>query len=131
MTEKPDDIQGNGAYNAETKTISYFARLSYSLMDRYILTATVRRDGSSNFGAGNRWGTFPSVAGAWRISEEPFMKNVEWVNNFKFRVGWGQTGNAGNMAGKAVYALSGDAAYNYYPETGVKQVGLLRWLIPA
>ena len=118
LTEKPDDIQGNGAYNAETKTISYFARLSYSLMDRYILTATVRRDGSSNFGAGNRWGTFPSVAGAWRISEEPFMKNVEWVNNFKFRVGWGQTGNAGNMAGKAVYALSGDAAYNYYPETG-------------
>jgi TonB-linked SusC/RagA family outer membrane protein len=119
LTEKPDDIQGNGGYNGETRTISYFARASYVLMDRYILTATVRRDGSSNFGEGNRWGTFPSVAGAWRISEEPFMKDITWVNNLKLRLGWGQTGNAGNMAGKAVYALSADAAYNFYGANGV------------
>ena len=119
LTEKPDDIQGGGGYNLETRTISYFARASYNLMDRYILTATVRRDGSSNFGSGNRWGTFPSVAGAWRISEEPFMKDVKFVNNLKLRIGWGQTGNAGNMGGKAVYALNGDAAYNFYGTNGI------------
>ena len=107
-----------GAYNADVHTISYFARASYSLMDRYILTGTIRRDGSSNFSQGNRWGTFPSVAGAWRISEEPFMKDVKFVDNLKFRVGWGQTGNAGVVTGRAVVAQSVDAAAKFYPEGG-------------
>ena len=119
LTEKPDEIQGNGAYNGDTHTISYFARASYSLMDRYIITGTIRKDGSSNFGAGNRWGTFPSVAGAWRISEEPFMKDVKFVDNLKLRVGWGQTGNAGGVGGKAIAALSGDGAYNFYGANGI------------
>ena len=120
LTNDPDNKQGNGAYNADTHTISYFARASYSLMDRYILTATIRKDGSSNFGAGNRWGTFPSVAGAWRISEEPFMKDVKFVNNLKLRLGWGQTGNAGGIAGKAIAALSkdgGNCAVMFYPSS--------------
>ena len=115
LTEDPNSKNVNGAYNADTHTISYFARASYSLMDRYILTGTIRRDGSSNFGAGNRWGTFPSVAGAWRISEEPFLKDNNFVDNLKLRIGWGQTGNAGGIAGKGVAALSGDAAYAFYP----------------
>ena len=118
LTNDPDNKQGSGAYNADTHTISYFARGTYSLMDRYILTATVRRDGSSNFGSGNRWGTFPSVAGAWRISEEPFMKDAKWVNNLKLRLGWGQTGNAGNIQGKAIAALNsdgGNCAVMFYP----------------
>ena len=118
LSNDPDNRQGGGAYNADTHTISYFARGSYSLMDRYILTATIRRDGSSNFGAGNRWGTFPSVAGAWRISEEPFMKDVKFVNNLKLRLGWGQTGNAGNIQGKAIAALNsdgGNCAVMFYP----------------
>ena len=119
LTEDPNSKSLGGGYNADTHTISYFARLSYSLMDRYIITGTIRRDGSSNFGEGNRWGTFPSVAGAWRISEEPFLKNSKFVDNLKLRVGWGQTGNAGGVAGKGVAALSGDAAYCYYPENGV------------
>ena len=119
LTEDPNSKSVNGGYNPDTHTISYFARASYNLMDRYILTGTIRRDGSSNFGAGNRWGTFPSVAGAWRVSEEPFMKDLTFVNNLKVRVGWGQTGNAGGVAGKGVAALSGDAAYCYYPEGGV------------
>ena len=114
LTEDPNSKSVNGAYNADVHTISYFARASYSLMDRYILTGTIRRDGSSNFGSGNRWGTFPSLAGAWRISEEPFMKDIAAVNNLKLRLGWGQTGNAGNIAGKGVAALSGDAAYAFY-----------------
>ena len=122
--------QLGGAYNGDTRNISYFGRLSYSLLDRYILTATIRRDGSSNFSAkqidtagrvwdGHLWGTFPSLAAAWRISEEPFMKDVKFVDNLKLRLGWGQTGNAGNMAGRSKIVLSGDAAYAFYPEGGV------------
>ena len=114
LTEDPNSKSVNGGYNGDVHTISYFARASYNLLDRYILTATIRRDGNSNFGSGNRWGTFPSLAGAWRISEEPFMKDITAVNNLKLRLGWGQTGNAGNIAGKGVAALSGDAAYAFY-----------------
>ena len=118
LTQDPTSKQSGGAYNAEVRSISYFARASYVLMDRYILTGTIRRDGSSNFGSGNRWGTFPSAAAAWRISEEAFMKDIDFVDNLKLRVGWGQTGNSGNMTGRAVAALSGDAAYNFYPAGG-------------
>ena len=121
LTNDPDNKQGNGAYNSDDHNISYFARASYNLMDRYILTGTVRRDGSSNFGLGNRWGTFPSVAGAWRVSEEPFMKDLSFVNNLKVRVGWGQTGNHGGLGGKAIAALTkdgGNCAVMYYPASG-------------
>ena len=118
LTQDPTSKQSGGAYNAEVRSISYFARASYVLMDRYILTGTIRRDGSSNFGTGNRWGTFPSTTAAWRISEEAFMKDIDFVDNLKLRVGWGQTGNSGNMTGRAVAALSGDAAYNFYPAGG-------------
>ena len=65
------------------------------MKDRYILTSTVRRDGSSRFGADNTWGTFPSAAAAWRISEENFMKSTPAISNLKLRLGWGQTGNSG------------------------------------
>ena len=117
LTEDKESINGNGGFNAEVKTISYYGRLVYSLFDRYILTTTLRRDGSSNFGSKNRWGTFPSVAGAWRISEESFMKDVKWINNLKLRLGWGQTGNAGNIAGRADYALAtAETTYQFYKE---------------
>ncbi len=117
LTEDKESINGNGGFNAKVRTISYYGRLVYSLFDRYILTGTVRRDGSSNFGSNNRWGTFPSVAGAWRISEEKFMKDVKWINNLKLRVGWGQTGNAGNIAGRADYALAtAETTYQFYKE---------------
>ncbi len=108
-----------GAYNDDVHTISYFARASYSLLNRYIITGTIRKDGSSNFSKGNRWGTFPSAAGAWRVSEEPFMKNVKFIDNLKLRFGWGQTGNAGGVAGAAVIAQNVDGAYNTYSTGGV------------
>ena len=109
----------NGGFNAQVKTISYYGRLIYSLFDRYILTATVRRDGSSNFSSSNRWGTFPSAAFAWRITEEPFMKDVKWLSNAKLRLGWGQTGNAGGIAGRSTYALSSvDTKYQFYQLNG-------------
>ncbi len=105
----------NGGFNAQVSTISYYGRLIYNLFDRYIVTATLRRDGSSNFSEGNRWGTFPSAAIAWRIKEESFLKDVQAISNAKVRVGWGQTGNAGGIAGRSTYALSSvDTKYQFY-----------------
>ena len=77
----------------EYKLISLFARAHYSWKERYMITATVRRDGSSKFGANNKWGWFPSVSAAWGISQEDFMENADWVNDLKLRVGYGVTGN--------------------------------------
>ena len=68
-------------------------RLSYNFNSRYYFDATVRRDGTSKFGPGNKWGTFPSFAAAWRISSEKFMGEIEWLDDLKIRAGWGKTGN--------------------------------------
>ncbi|MBO4891127.1 MAG: TonB-dependent receptor [Prevotella sp.] len=92
---------GTGTYNAddsytsysENSMTSYALRLNYSYKSRYLLTATVRRDGSSKFTKDNRWGTFPSVAAAWRISEEDFMQKINWLSNLKLRLSYGVTGN--------------------------------------
>lgn len=75
---------------------SFFTRETYNYDDRYLLTYTFRRDGSSNFGPDNRWGSFHSVAGAWRFSNEEFVRKVagKWLSNGKLRLGWGQTGNS-------------------------------------
>lgn len=72
--------------------ISFFGRLNYTFMDKYLFTATLRRDGSSRFHKDNRWGTFPSLALAWKIKEENFLKNVKPISDLKLRVGYGQTG---------------------------------------
>ena len=77
----------------ESSMTSYAARLNYGYKGRYLLTATIRRDGSSKFTKDNRWGTFPSAAAAWRISEEPFMQKYEWLSNLKLRLAYGVTGN--------------------------------------
>jgi TonB-linked SusC/RagA family outer membrane protein len=72
---------------------SYFGRMEYDYAGRYLLTGTFRRDGSSRFGPDHRWGDFPSAAGAWKVSQEPFMENVKFIDDLKLRVGWGKTGN--------------------------------------
>lgn len=77
----------------EYKLISLFARAHYSYLEKYMITATVRRDGSSKFGANHKWGTFPSVSAAWGISQESFMEDIDWVNDLKLRAGYGVTGN--------------------------------------
>ena len=73
--------------------MSYFGRMFYSFDDKYLLTATLRRDGSSNFAPGNRWGWFPSAALAWKISNESFLHNHDVIDNLKLRLGWGRVGN--------------------------------------
>ena len=88
LTNDPSSKQTDGGLDLKTRFLSYFGRLTYTLNDRYIVTATVRRDGSSNFGAGNRYGTFPSASVAWRLSEEKFIKDLELFSNLKLRAGW-------------------------------------------
>lgn len=88
---------GTGSSASEWAILSYFARLQYNWNDRYLFTANVRADGSSKLAPGHRWGYFPSFSGAWRISSEPFMKDIEWINDLKLRGGWGQTGNQSGL----------------------------------
>ena len=80
-------------YQNNTSLFSYFGRVLYNYDDRYLLTATLRRDGSSKFYKDNRWGWFPSAAFAWRTSQENFLKDNKVINNLKLRLGWGTTGN--------------------------------------
>ncbi|SHN37555.1 SusC/RagA family TonB-linked outer membrane protein [Mucilaginibacter sp. OK098] len=91
---------GNGTFLYQpTGTESLFTRLDYSYNDRYLLGATVRRDGYSSFFPGRQWGTFPSVSLGWRISQEDFMKGVSWINDLKLRGSYGTTGSNANITG--------------------------------
>lgn len=129
LTNDPAARSGLGAYNLESRGLSFFGRFQYSLKDRYILTGTMRRDGSSNFGADNRWGNFPSLAAAWRISEENFMKTVPAISNLKLRLGWGQTGNSGGPTDLSVTALtSNKIQYFYYGQNGQSGMNTTRQL---
>lgn len=104
----------------ESKLISFFGRVNYSLLDRYMITATVRDDGSSRFGDNHKWGIFPSVSLAWRISEEPFMKGTRsWLDNMKLRLGFGVTGNQNGIGEyKSLSILSASGAAYYDGTTG-------------
>lgn len=95
--------------------ISFLGRVNYSLLDKYLFTVSLRRDGSSVFGANNKWGNFPSIAGAWKIAEEDFMKPLTWISNLKLRVSYGAVGNQGiaryqtlNLANSSAYAFGND-----------------------
>lgn len=95
--------------------ISYFGRLKYTLKDKYILTGTIRTDGSSRFSQNNRWGVFPSVSGAWKINEENFLKDSEVLSDLKLRLGYGITGQQegiGNYGYIPIYNL-GEAFIQY------------------
>ena len=105
--------------------VSFYGRVNYSLLDRYLITATVRTDGSSRFAPKYRWGVFPSLALAWKIKEESFLKEVDAISDLKLRLGYGLTGQQDGIANysyQSVYALSsnekrylfGDKWYNMY-----------------
>lgn len=99
------DNQTNDADAAAWALNSYFGRAYYSYDEKYMLEATVRRDGSSRFGANNRWGNFPAVSGGWVVSKENFLSDSNWLNYFKLRAGWGQSGNdqIGNYNGFSTF----------------------------
>ena len=107
-------IDGMSAVQSGTKetvrNISFYGRVSYSYNSRYMLQATIRRDGSSVFAKDHRWGTFPSVSAAWNVTEEPFMANQKVFDNLKLRLGYGVSGNAlgfGAYSGVATYGATG------------------------
>ncbi len=118
LTSDQTSRVGSGGYNLKSRYISYYGRLLYTLKDRYIFTGTIRKDGSSNFGAGNRWGTFPSAAFAWRLSEEDFIKDLGLFSNLKLRLGWGITGNAGPATDLSVAQLSSKRIAYYMGSLG-------------
>ena len=90
--DRNDSEIENSKDATENYLVSFFGRLNYTFKDRYLLTATVRQDGSSRFHKDNRWGTFPSFAFAWRMKEEGFMQNMKELTNLKLRLGYGVTG---------------------------------------
>ncbi len=102
-----------------TSTESFFGRLDYQYNDKYLLGATVRRDGYSIFYPGHQWGTFPSVSLGWRLSQEDFLKNVDWLNNLKLRASYGVAGNNGNIYGNNAYtSYASGAGSSFYGITG-------------
>ena len=99
---------------SESNMLSFFGRVNYGYDNRYLLTATMRADGSSKFAKGNKWGYFPSASAAWRVSQEKFWQEnsvAEWFNNLKLRVGYGVTGN--NGIGSNLYVTN--ASMTTYP----------------
>lgn len=115
--EAKDEItKANSAYTYHSSLASYFGRINYSLFDRYLLTATIRQDGTSRFsdGDGNRWGTFPSVSLAWKMKEESFLKDVGFLSDLKLRIGWGITGQQ-------------DINSNYFPYMDQNANTKLKW----
>ena len=125
--DSSDDVLKNYGmrnYYSSYSMTSWAARVNYSYLDRYLLTATFRADGSSKFDKDNRWGYFPSVALAWRISEETFMKKFDWLSNLKLRLSYGVTGNCDGVSNYAtlatrsdgsIYAFGGNKVTGYEP----------------
>jgi TonB-linked SusC/RagA family outer membrane protein len=111
------DIFGSGTSGSQWAIMSYFGRLTYNYMSKYLLTMNFRADGSSKLNPTHRWGYFPSASAAWRISSEDFMKQVEWVDDLKLRGGWGQVGNQ-----------SGIGDYSYFNLLSISRID---WTIPA
>lgn len=81
-------------YKTRNALMSFLGRVNYNFADKYLLTITNRFDGNSGFALGSKWGNFPSISGAWRISQEKFLKNINYLDDFKIRAGWGITGNS-------------------------------------
>lgn len=96
-----------------SKLISFFGRVNYTLLEKYVLTASIRRDGSSKFGKNHQWGTFPSVSAAWHMKEESFLQNIDVLDDLKFRVGYGVSGNQDGLDPYLSLPLYGKAGQYY------------------
>ena len=107
----------------QSNLMSFLGRINYTLADKYMLTASLRYDGSSKLADGNKWSLFPSVAVAWRLKEEAFMQSVDWLSNLKLRLSYGQTGNDtvspystnGTIAGSQYYSFGTYTVIGTYP----------------
>ncbi len=108
---------GGGPY-ARRKLFSVFAKASYAFNDKYLIDATIRRDGSSVFGPNFRYGTFPAGSIGWRVSSEDFMKDVSWISDLKIRASWGQMGNQNINPDNAFSTFGGGLGSSYYDLSG-------------
>lgn len=104
------------SFKEDNTLIAFFSRVNYSFKDRYFLQASIRREGSSKFGANNKWGDFPAVSGAWLISDETFMEDVGFVSNLKLRADYGITGNQGIPNYQSLVTLGTGGRYPIYPD---------------
>uniref|UniRef100_UPI004048CAF3 SusC/RagA family TonB-linked outer membrane protein n=1 Tax=Mariniflexile sp. TaxID=1979402 RepID=UPI004048CAF3 len=102
LTSQGTPLLVDDFYSPDDKLLSFFGRLNYDFKNRYLLTATYRADGSSKFLGDNQWGYFPSAAFAWKISEEKFLKNADWINTLKVRLSYGEAGNNNIPAGQTI-----------------------------
>lgn len=102
-----------GSYKNDAKLIAFFGRLSYDFAGKYMFTASLRHEGSSKFGASNKWGNFPAVSAGWRISEEKFMKDISWIDDLKLRADYGVTGNQDFGSYLSLNTMSGFGYYYY------------------
>lgn len=117
-----DGKAGMGSYKDDNTLIGFFGRVSYGYDNKYNVLVSVRREGSSKFGANNKWGTFPSVSLGWTISNEEFMKGIDWLNNLKLRAGYGVTGV---IPGSSYHSLvKYDYGGSYFYDNGVWNQGL-------
>ena len=102
----------------EYKMFSYFGRINYTLMDRYLFEANFRADASSRFYADNRWGYFPSASIAWRLEQEEFMKSLKWLSQLKLRLSYGITGNQ-SIDPYSTFAMYGGGSIIYADKLGI------------
>tara|TARA_R110002049_G_scaffold993_2_gene7110 strand:- start:56005 stop:58650 length:2646 start_codon:yes stop_codon:yes gene_type:complete len=109
LTSQGTPLLVDDFYSPDDKLLSFFGRLNYDYKNRYLLTATYRADGSSKFLGDNQWGYFPSAAVAWKISEEQFLKNADWLNTLKVRVSYGESGNNNIPAGQTIQNYQSNA----------------------
>lgn len=117
------DQTAGGAPNVKAKLASYFARASYNFDERYMIQATVRRDGSSRFGSNNHWATFPSVSVGWNIMNEAFLQDQRtWLNNLKLRASWGKNGNE-NIGNFQYIALAASGNNYIFGQPGSVVIG--------
>jgi TonB-linked SusC/RagA family outer membrane protein len=114
--------QTNFSFKNSDALYSLLARLDYTFRDKYLLGATIRRDGSSRFGANNRYGVFPAVSGGWRLSQEGFLKGTSWLTDLKLRAGYGIMGNQLNVDPRNAFSTYGaDRTSTYYDIAGTNQ----------
>jgi TonB-linked SusC/RagA family outer membrane protein len=128
----PGQTRLSGRPNNELSLSSFFARINYDFKERYLLSAVIRRDGSSNFAEGNRWGSFPSLSAGWIMSEEPFLSSISnWLEFLKIRASWGQNGNQNidNFQYLTTYSFSG-ANYSFGPDKSVQSIGAYPSILP-
>ncbi|MDE6347545.1 MAG: TonB-dependent receptor [Bacteroides sp.] len=104
---------GMGSYKNDAKLIAFFGRISYDYKGKYLLTASLRHEGSSKFGTNNKWGNFPAVSAGWRISEESFMKDIRWIDDLKLRGDFGVTGNQDFGSYNSLNTMTGFGYYSY------------------